>query len=48
MLGVVYKGVDFPLLFSMLNKRGNSNSKERIDLVNRFICLFGKDLINLL
>lgn len=45
MLGVVYKGVAFPLLFTMLDKRGNSNSKERIDLVNRFIRLFGKDVI---
>ena len=45
MLGVVYKGVAFPLLFTMLDKRGNSNSQERIDLVNRFIRLFGKDLI---
>ena len=31
MLGVVYQGVAFPLLFTMLPKRGNSNSKERID-----------------
>lgn len=45
MLGVVYKGVAFPLLFTMLDKRGNSNSKERIDLVNRFIRLFGKEII---
>jgi hypothetical protein len=45
MLGVVYNGVAFPLIFSMLNKRGNSNSQERIDLVNRFIRLFGKDAI---
>ncbi len=48
MLGVVYKGVAFPLLFSMLNKRGNSNSKERIDLVNRYVRLFGKDTIECL
>ena len=41
MLGVTYKGVAFPLLFKMLDKRGNSNCKERIDLVNRFIKLFG-------
>jgi|SRR6056297_1451143 len=46
MLGVVYNGVAFPLMFSMLNKRGNSNCKERIDLVNRFISLFGKDTID--
>ena len=45
MLGIVYKGVAFPLLFTMLAKRGNSNSKERIELVNRFIKLFGKEVI---
>ena len=37
MLGVTYKGVAFPLIFSMLSKRGNSNCGERIDLVKRFI-----------
>lgn len=46
MLGVVYKGVAFPLLFKMLNKRGNSNSRERIDLVTRFIRLFGTECID--
>ena len=46
MLGVVYEGVAFPLLFSMLKKRGNSNSQERIDLINRFICLFGSQAID--
>lgn len=45
MLGIVYKGVAFPLLFTMLPKRGNSNSQERIALVNRFIKLFGKEVI---
>lgn len=45
MLGIVYNGVAFPLLFTMLNKRGNSNSQERIDLINRFIRLFGKEVI---
>ncbi|MCF7569579.1 transposase [Sabulilitoribacter arenilitoris] len=45
MMSVVYKGVAFPLLFTMLNKRGNSNSQEPINLVNRFIHLFGKDII---
>ncbi len=48
MLGIVYKGVAFPLLFSMLDKRGNSNCGERIDLVNRYIKLFGKDTIECL
>jgi hypothetical protein len=48
MLGVTYKGVAFPLLFTMLDKRGNSNSQERINLVNRFIELFGTDCIDCL
>ena len=45
MLGICYNGIAFPLLFSMLKKRGNSNSQERIDLINRFIKLFGKKCI---
>lgn len=46
MLGVVYEGVAFPLLFTMLPKRGNSNSQERIDLIMRYIDLFGKNTID--
>ncbi len=45
MLGIVYKGVALPLLFTMLDKRGNSNSEERIELVNKYIHLFGKNTI---
>ena len=45
MLGVVYQGVAFPLLFSMLPKQGNSNTKERIDLIERYIGLFGRSTI---
>ena len=45
MLGVAYQGVAFPLLFSMLPKRGNSNCAERIKLMERFISLFGSDCI---
>lgn len=48
MLGVVYKGVAFPLLFTMLPKRGNSNTKERIALIDRYIKLFGKESISCL
>ena len=48
MLGVVYRGVAFPLLFTMLPKRGNSNSGERIALIERFVRLFGKDCIECL
>lgn len=46
MLGVTYQGVAFPLMFTMLAKRGNSNCQERIDLINRFIKLFGKECID--
>lgn len=48
MLGVCYKGLAFPLLFSMLPKRGNSNTEERIKLIERFINLFGKHRIDAL
>lgn len=37
MLGVCYKNVAFPLMFRMLDKRGNSNTGERIALVKDFI-----------
>lgn len=46
MLGIAYDGVAFPLLFSMLDKRGNSNTKERIDLLDRYISLFGTETID--
>jgi hypothetical protein len=36
MLGVVHEGVAYPLLGEMLDKKGNSNSNERMDLLDRF------------
>jgi hypothetical protein len=48
LLAICYKGVAFPILFSLMEKRGNSNTNERIQLVNRFIQLFGKEKINCL
>jgi hypothetical protein len=45
MLSVNYLGMAFPLLWQMLDKQGNSNCKERITLIDRFIKLFGKDCI---
>ena len=48
MLGVPYKGIAFPLLFKLMSKRGNSNCKERQELVKRFIRLFGADCIECL
>ncbi len=48
MLGVVYDGIAFPLMFKMLNKRGNSNSQERIDLIERFNRLFSVEKIDVI
>ncbi|NEP29364.1 MAG: IS4 family transposase [Moorea sp. SIO1F2] len=40
MLGVVHEGIAFPLLWTLLEKQGNSNSDERMDLLDRFEALF--------
>lgn len=40
-LAVVYHGVAFPLLFKLLPKFGNSNTHDRIGLIERFVTLFG-------
>ena len=40
MLGIVHEGVAFPLFWTMLDKRGNSHSDERIDLLERFERVF--------
>ncbi|NJN87460.1 MAG: IS4 family transposase [Leptolyngbyaceae cyanobacterium SL_7_1] len=42
MLGVVHEGVAFPLRWCLLDKRGNSNSDERISLFNQFLEHFGE------
>ena len=48
MLGIAYRGVAFPLMFTILEKRGNSNTTERIKLIERFIMLFGTSCIKCL
>jgi len=40
-LAVVYKSVAFPILFKMMPKFGNSSTSERIELMQRYIELFG-------
>jgi len=47
-LGIVYQGVAFPLLWWMLDKKGNSNTTERIDLLDEFIELFCEHQIDYL
>ena len=47
-LAIVYKGVALPLLFKLMPKRGNSHTKERIEIVDHYIQLFGKQSIHYL
>jgi hypothetical protein len=44
-LTVYCHGVGIPLLFELLDKKGNSNQQERIDLLGEFVALFGKERI---
>jgi len=47
-IGVVYQGVAFPLLFQMMDKFGNSNTKERKELLDRYNRLFAFETIDTL
>jgi Transposase DDE domain. len=47
-LAIVYQGVAFPILYKMMPKFGNSNTEERIELINRYIRLFGIETIDCL
>lgn len=46
MLSVCYKGIALPILWTLLPKRGNSNSKERKDILDQYITLFGSSTID--
>ncbi len=45
MIGIVHRGIAIPLLWDLLDKKGNSNTRERISIVQRVIALFGADKI---
>ena len=45
MISVAYQGMSIPILWTMLPKRGNSNTQERRELVQRFLDLFGQECI---
>jgi hypothetical protein len=48
-LGVAYRGMAIPILWTLLeNKGGNSNYKNRIDILEKFIKIFQKDKIKIL
>lgn len=40
-LGIAHIKIAFPLFWTCLKKQGNSNTQERIDLLDRFIKVFG-------
>ena len=47
-LGVAYKGIAIPLLWTLLDKRGNPNTPERIALMSQYIALLGCESIKYL
>lgn len=47
-VGICYKGICFPIAWITLDKRGNSNTAERISVIEKFILLFGKTKIKCL
>jgi hypothetical protein len=47
-LAIVYRGIAFPLLWILLDKKGNSNTSERIEIMERFLTLFGPQSITCL
>jgi len=47
-LSIVHQGTAFPILWLFLPKKGNSNTKERIQLMNQFLTIFGSHKIKFL
>jgi len=48
MLGIAHRGVAVPLLWTLLPHSGNSATHERIELMERFLALFGRERIRAL
>ena len=44
-LGIVYQGMAFPVYWTFLDKKGNSNTAERIAIMEKFIATFGTSSI---
>ena len=44
-LGIAYRGIALPVFWSVLGKAGNSNTAERIALMERFLAVFGASKI---
>jgi len=48
LLGIAHTGIAFPIVWITLSKQGNSNTEERIQLMERFLRVFGRDKIKCL
>lgn len=44
-LGIAFKGIAIPIYWELLDKRGNSDTEERVALIQKFITRFGKSCI---
>jgi hypothetical protein len=40
-IGIVHEGDVFPILFQMMDKFGNSNTKEHVKILDKYNSLFG-------
>jgi hypothetical protein len=47
-IGIAYRGVAFPVLWTILEKKGCSDTAERIALIREFGCIFGYHSISYL
>ena len=47
-MSVVHRGTAFPLFWVLIPKKGNSNTTERIQLINQFLNIFGSCKIHYL
>lgn len=47
-LSIVHQGIAFPIFWTFLPKKGSSNTQERIELLNRFLAVFGTHKIDCL
>lgn len=44
-LAIAYEGVAIPILWTLLDKAGNATAQEHQEILDRFVTLFGKDVI---
>jgi hypothetical protein len=45
LLGIAHEGISIPICWTLLNKAGNASGKEHIEVVKKFIKIFGKQPI---